>query len=97
MVPTDEYEAGKVSLGVSLPVLSLSHVCVTHVGRPRAGGRAYVRAYRGWCMRAACLCMGMHEGTSEGTKEGRGGRAAMTTMGRWFSRGVACSLFTATR
>jgi len=45
VVPTDEYEAGKVSLGVSLLVLSLSHMCVTHVGRPRASGRAYVRAY----------------------------------------------------
>lgn len=82
MVPTDEYEAGKVSLGVSLPVLSLSHVCVTHVGRPRAGGRAYMRAYRAWCMRGMYSRVCIHEGTSEGTKEGRGGRAAMTTMGR---------------
>lgn len=57
MVPTDEYEAGKVSLGVFLLVLSLSHVCVTHVGRPRAGGRVYVRAYRGRCMRAVCFCV----------------------------------------
>lgn len=76
-----------------MPVLSLSHVCVTHVGRPRAGGRTYVRAYRGWCMRATCFCVCMHEGTSEGTKEGREGRAAMTTMGRWFSRRCLFSLY----
>lgn len=66
-----------------MPVLSLSHVCVTHVGRPRAGGRAYMRAYRGWYMRGTSFCVCIHEGTSEGTKEGRGGRTAMTTMGRW--------------
>lgn len=76
-----------------MPVLSLSHVCVTHVGRPRAGGRTYVRAYRGWCVRATCFCVCMHEGTSEGTKEGREGRAAMTTMGRWFSRRCLFSLY----
>lgn len=49
MVPTDEYEAGKVSLGVSLLVLSLSHVCVTHVGK-QAGGPTCVRTAVGVCV-----------------------------------------------